>query len=66
MKLKKEELISIVGGSITTQMINSFVKLVSTLLDLGRTMGSALRYATSKEKMQLKKRNLGKSSFLST
>lgn len=50
MKLKKEELISIVGGSITTQMINSFVKLVSTLLDLGRTIGSALRYATSKKK----------------
>ncbi len=50
MKLSKEELNSIVGGAITSQMVNSFVKLISTILDLGRTMGSALRYATSKKK----------------
>ena len=50
MKLSKEQLESIVGGAITTQMINSFVKLIRTLLDLGRTMGSAFRYATSKTK----------------
>lgn len=50
MKLSRDELENIVGGAITTQMINSLVKLINTLLDLGRTMGSAFRYATSKRK----------------
>lgn len=51
MKLENEELLYIVGGaSISPQLINSLVKLLTTLVDLGRTMGSAFRYLITNKK----------------
>jgi len=44
--MDREELINCVGGSssISGTFINSICKFISTLLDLGRTIGSALYY----------------------
>lgn len=43
-KLSKEELHEIDGGiSITGTLINSFVNGIKTLLDLGRSLGTAIR-----------------------
>ena len=52
MILSDNELTEIIGGatSISGTFINSISKLISTLLDLGRSIGSAIRYAKSKNK----------------
>ena len=49
MKLKDKELIFIVGGAtqISGTLLNSISKLITTLLDLGRAIGSAIRYKAS-------------------
>lgn len=51
MILTNKELIMIVGGSssLSGTFINSISKLITTLLDLGRSIGSAIRYARSKK-----------------
>jgi hypothetical protein len=42
--LSKEELIIIEGGlNITGTMLNSIIKGISTILDLGRSLGTAIR-----------------------
>ena len=42
--LEKEELLQIVGGiSITATLINSIARGISTVMDLGRALGSAIR-----------------------
>jgi hypothetical protein len=42
--LNKEELIIIEGGlNITGTMLNSIIKGISTILDLGRSLGTAIR-----------------------
>ncbi len=42
--MKKEELMSIIGGSgITSAMLSSIVKIGDIILDLGRSLGSAIR-----------------------
>lgn len=43
MELKKEEMYTIDGGGITSQMLNAISKAVTTLYDLGRATGSAIR-----------------------
>ncbi len=50
MKLKEQELYSINGGGITINatLINAFARAISTVLDLGRTVGSAIRRLYSK------------------
>lgn len=52
MILTNEDLNLIVGGavSISGTFINSISKLITTLLDLGRTIGNAIRYAKSRKK----------------
>lgn len=47
MILEDENLARIYGGatSLTSSMINSISKLIETLLDLGRNVGSAINYA---------------------
>lgn len=50
MNLSKNELIYVTGGGISSSMINSITKLITTLMDLGRAIGSALRYAKSGKK----------------
>ncbi len=43
MELKNNELVCIVGGSITTSMINAVTKMATTILKIGQTIGSVLR-----------------------
>lgn len=52
MILSNEELLNTVGGGSfpTSQMLNSLVKMINALLELGRTVGSAFRYVTSGKK----------------
>lgn len=52
MIIKEEELTNITGGatSISGTLINAICKLVNTLLDLGRTVGSAIRTAQTGRK----------------
>ena len=40
----ENDLVRIVGGaSITSSLVNSFVKVINTLVDLGRNIGSGIR-----------------------
>lgn len=48
MELKKEELREINGGGITSAMLNAISKAISTIYDLGKSTGSAIRRFTSK------------------
>lgn len=42
--LDKKELLNIVGGiSITSSLINSIYRGINSILELGRSLGSALR-----------------------
>lgn len=43
MILTKQELLNITGGAVTATLINAFAKGISTLLELGRNFGSAIR-----------------------
>ena len=48
MELNKQQLVSVVGGvSISGTLINSIVKGVNAFLDLGRSIGTAIRRVTS-------------------
>lgn len=41
--LSNEELMSVKGGSLTSQFLNAVTRAVETVLDLGRTVGSSIR-----------------------
>lgn len=41
--LKEEEMKSIVGGAITASWISALAKGINSILDLGRSLGSAIR-----------------------
>lgn len=43
MKLTARQMKNIYGGSITGTMINSLVRGINALLDLGRSLGTAIR-----------------------
>lgn len=43
MKLNEQDLDKIIGGSVTASMLNAASRAVSTILELGRTIGSAIR-----------------------
>ncbi|MDD2469423.1 MAG: hypothetical protein PHI22_00625 [Bacilli bacterium] len=43
IELKNEELMIIRGGAISGTLINAFVRGIEALLDLGRSLGSAIR-----------------------
>ena len=43
MDLKKEELLNINGGGISGTLLNSIIRGVNVLLDLGRSLGTAIR-----------------------
>lgn len=43
MNLKKEELLNINGGGISGTLLNSIIRGVNALLDLGRSLGTAIR-----------------------
>ena len=43
MKIKNEELMQIVGGAISDSMINTIIRGINSFLDLGRSVGTAIR-----------------------
>lgn len=45
--LSEKELLNITGGAITATFVNAITKGVTTLLDLGRAIGSAIRRISS-------------------
>lgn len=47
IELKKTELLNIYGGSISGTMINAFSRAINSLLDLGRSLGTAIRRISS-------------------
>ena len=47
-ELRKEELLDVVGGAtISATLINAVTRAVTTIIDLGKTLGSAIRRAIS-------------------
>ena len=42
-ELNKQELLQISGGAISGSLINAFIRGISTILDLGRSLGTAIR-----------------------
>lgn len=42
-RLKKDDLLSIEGGGISGTLISAFTKCISTVYDIGRSLGSAIR-----------------------
>ncbi|HHT38828.1 MAG TPA: hypothetical protein GXZ95_05435 [Mollicutes bacterium] len=47
MELDNIELMNVRGGSISGTLINAFVRGMNTLLDIGRSLGNAIRRITS-------------------
>lgn len=47
MILNSEELLKIIGGEINSSFINAIARGVSIFLELGRTIGSAIRRSVS-------------------
>jgi len=41
--LNKEELLNVDGGSISGTLISSLTRGINTLLDMGRSLGTAIR-----------------------
>ena len=48
MKLEKEYLLTVQGGAISAAIITALFKGIGTIVDLGRSLGSAIRRLTSK------------------
>ncbi len=46
-KLNERDLVNIKGGSISGTLINAFVRGINALLDLGRSLGNAIRRISS-------------------
>lgn len=47
-ELKKEELLNVVGGATwSASMLNALSRAVSTLMDLGRSLGTSIRRSIS-------------------
>ncbi len=47
MKLNNKELLMIKGGAVNSAIINAIVKGISILIELGRSLGSSIRRASS-------------------
>lgn len=48
MILNVEELNEIYGGAVSASLLNAFSRAITTILGLGRTVGSAIRRIYSK------------------
>lgn len=46
-ELNNEELYDIKGGAISGTLINAFVRGINAILDLGRSLGNAIRRISS-------------------
>jgi len=49
MKLEDNELLKIYGGGITASLLNAVSRTISTMLNLGQIIGSAIRRVISKK-----------------
>lgn len=48
IELKKEEMLNVFGGAgVSASMLNALSRAVTTLLDLGRSLGTAIRRSFS-------------------
>lgn len=47
MELKKHELLIITGGGISGTLLNALARGINVLLDLGRSLGTAIRRVSS-------------------
>ncbi len=47
-QLGKQELLEIQGGAISGSLINALIRGISTILDLGRSLGTAIRRIQTK------------------
>lgn len=47
MKLNRNELLNVYGGTISATLINAIVKGFSVIVDLGKALGSSIRRAVS-------------------
>lgn len=52
-KLKKEELLLIEGGKTSAALLNSILRGASLILELGRSLGTAVRRITSRKSCSL-------------
>jgi len=43
IKIKDNDMKKIIGGNITASFLTSFARSVSTILEVGRTLGSSIR-----------------------
>lgn len=48
MKIKDENLLLIAGGALDSSFINAFVRLVSSVIEVGKMIGTSIRRAISK------------------
>lgn len=48
-ELSKEELKQIYGGAISATLFNAFIRGINTFLEVGRSLGSAVRRLISKD-----------------
>lgn len=42
-ELSNEQLVTIIGGSISGSLINAFARGIEAIMDLGRSLGNAIR-----------------------
>lgn len=47
--LTKEELQKIYGGAISATLLNAFIRGINTILEVGRSLGSAIRRIIAKD-----------------
>ena len=48
MRLKDNELLFVIGGAISSQLINAFVRLITSVVEVGRMIGTSIRRVFSK------------------
>lgn len=53
MKLTKEELLLVEGGKTSAALLNSILRGASLILELGRSLGTAVRRITSRKSCSL-------------
>lgn len=53
MRLTNNELYTIIGGSVTASFLNAIARGITTILDLGRSVGTAIRRIGSNSICQL-------------
>ncbi len=48
MKLTEQELVNIVGGGISAALISAVTKVFTTIIEVGKMIGSSLRRSNTK------------------